>query len=157
MSTVLVADDDADIRELVSLRLIRSGYQTLTVADGATALLTACAQRPDLLLLDTKMPGLTGLEVCRRLRGEPETAAMPVILLTGYAADRDVSAAFDAGVDDYLTKPFSLRELVVRVESVLGRAERAALTAAKLAQVSARADHVANWGRPVLHERRFRA
>ncbi len=121
MTTVLVADDDADIRELVSFKLTQAGYHVLAVEDGLAALETARAEVPDLLVLDLMMPGLTGLEVCRRLRADDETASLPIIMLTAKAQEVDVSTGFATGVDDYVVKPFSPRELVGRVQAVLAR------------------------------------
>lgn len=118
---VLVADDDPDIRELVSFKLSRSGYVVRTCADGPSVLAEARAGPPDLLVLDLNMPGVSGLDVCRALRAEPGTATIPVIMLTARAQEADVQAGFAAGADDYIRKPFSPRELLSRVEAVLAR------------------------------------
>ena len=122
MTTVLVADDDSDIRELVSFKLGQAGYEVLAVGDGAEALEAARAHRPDLAILDLMMPGLSGLDVCSQLRREEATAAVPVIMLTAKAQEQDVATGFAAGADDYVVKPFSPRELVSRVQAVLARA-----------------------------------
>jgi DNA-binding response OmpR family regulator len=119
--TVLVADDDEDILELVSFRLERAGYEVLTARDGAAALATAQEREPDLAVLDVMMPGLNGYEVTQRLRADPATAQIPVILLTARVQETDVNRGFDAGADDYLRKPFSPQELRARVQAILAR------------------------------------
>jgi DNA-binding response OmpR family regulator len=118
---VLVADDDEDILELVSYRLSRAGYEVVTASDGEQALERAREHNPALAVLDVMMPKLDGYEVTRRLRDDPTTAAIPVILLTARVQDADVSSGFDAGADDYVKKPFSPQELRARVQAVLGR------------------------------------
>ena len=121
MTAVLVVDDDTDIRELVAFKLSRSGYDVRTASDGDVGYEAALSSRPDLVLLDVMMPGLSGIEVCRRLRETPATATTPILLLTAKAQEADVEAGFAAGADDYIAKPFSPRELVSRVEAVLAR------------------------------------
>ena len=118
---VLVADDDPDILDLVRYRLERSGYEVATATDGAEAVRLAGELAPALAVLDVMMPSLDGLEATRRLRGDPATAGIPVILLTAKAQDADVQEGFLAGADDYIRKPFSPRELSARVQAVLGR------------------------------------
>jgi DNA-binding response OmpR family regulator len=122
MTTVLVADDDSDIRELVVFKLGQAGYEVHAVADGVAALDTARTLRPDLMVLDLMMPGLSGLDVCQELRRSPETASLPIILLTAKAQEQDVAVGFATGADDYVIKPFSPRELLSRVQAVLARA-----------------------------------
>ena len=117
--TVLVADDDEDILQLVSFRLERAGYTVVTAADGQQALAAARQHQPDLAVLDVMMPGLNGYEVTRQLRADPATAAIPVILLTARVQEADVSRGFEAGADDYLRKPFSPQELQDRVDVLL--------------------------------------
>jgi DNA-binding response OmpR family regulator len=119
--TVLVADDDEDILQLVSFRLERAGYKVVTAADGQQALVAAREHQPDLAVLDVMMPGLNGYEVTRQLRADPATAAIPVILLTARVQEADVSRGFEAGADDYLRKPFSPQELRSRVQAILAR------------------------------------
>lgn len=121
MTTVLVADDDLDIRELVAFKLAQAGYEVRSAPDGVAALDAARAGGVDLVVLDLMMPGLSGLDVCAELRREPSTAELPVIMLTARAQDQDVATGFAAGADDYVVKPFSPRELVSRVQAVLGR------------------------------------
>ena len=118
--TILVADDDPDIQSLVVLRLERSGYRVIRASDGAEALELALAEHPDLAVLDIMMPKLDGCEVTRSLRSNPETANMPVILLTARVQDGDVSRGLEAGATDYVKKPFSPQELGARVASLLG-------------------------------------
>jgi DNA-binding response OmpR family regulator len=118
--TILVADDDPDIQSLVVLRLERSGYRVIRASDGAEALELALSEHPDLAVLDIMMPKLDGCEVTRSLRSNPETANMPVILLTARVQDGDVSRGLEAGATDYVKKPFSPQELGARVASLLG-------------------------------------
>jgi DNA-binding response OmpR family regulator len=119
--TVLVADDDDDIRALVAFRLERVGYRVLTAGDGAEALELAVAQTPDLALLDLSMPRLDGYQVTREIRRHDATRRMPVILLTARAQEADVARGFETGADDYVKKPFSPQELAARVQAILGR------------------------------------
>lgn len=118
--TILVADDDPDIQSLVVLRLERSGYRVIRASDGEEALALALAEHPDLAVLDIMMPKLDGCEVTRSLRSHPETADMPVILLTARVQDGDVTRGLEAGATDYVKKPFSPQELGARVASILG-------------------------------------
>ncbi len=118
---VLVADDDRLIRELVQFRLERSGYAVVTAEDGDEALRLARERLPDLVVLDVMMPGLNGYEVTRSLRAGETTKRIPVILLTARVQEADVAQGFEAGADDYLTKPFSPQELRARVQAILGR------------------------------------
>jgi len=118
---VLVADDDPDILDLVRYRLERSGYEVATARDGLEAVRLAGELAPSLAVLDVMMPSLNGFEVTRRLREDPATREIPVILLTARAQESDVQEGFDPGADDYIRKPFSPRELSARVQAVLGR------------------------------------
>ncbi|MDQ4018696.1 MAG: response regulator [Actinomycetota bacterium] len=118
---VLVAEDDADILELIAHRLATAGYDVVTVPDGEQALRVARERRPDLAVLDVTMPKLTGCEVTRALRADNRTSRMPVILLTARVQESDVAAGLDAGADDYLRKPFSAAELRDRVAELLAR------------------------------------
>jgi len=118
---VLVADDDPNICDLISFKLSQSGYAVRTCGDGVAALREAREHRPQLIVLDVGMPGMSGLDVCRALRADPETAKIPIIMLTAFAHEHDVEAGFAAGADDYVQKPFSPRELASRVEAVLSR------------------------------------
>jgi DNA-binding response OmpR family regulator len=117
---VLVADDDTDILALVRFRLERDGYEVLSAPDGETALDLALARTPDLALLDVMMPRLDGYEVTRRLREHGPTATIPIILLTARVQEPDVERGFEAGADDYVTKPFSPQALGESVQAALG-------------------------------------
>ena len=122
MTVVLVADDDADIRDLVAFKLEQAGFEVIAVEDGQTALDQARDRQPTLAVLDVSMPGLSGIDVCRMLRSDPATAGMLIIMLTARVQEQDVEGGFSAGADDYVTKPFSPRELVSRIQSLLSRA-----------------------------------
>src|SRR5688572_4974858 len=127
MTTVLVVDDDADIRELIVWKLTHAGYKVLAAADGEAGLAAATGaggsgEIPDLILVDWMMPRMTGIELCRALRDDPATARLPIILLTAKADEAEVETGFAVGVDDYIAKPFSPREMVSRVQAVLSRA-----------------------------------
>ena len=119
--TVLAADDDEDVLELIVFRLERSGYTVLQARDGVEALELARSSRPDLAVLDVMMPKLDGFEVTRRLREDDATTKMPIILLTARSQEADVQRGFDVGADDYIRKPFSPQELGARVQAILGR------------------------------------
>jgi DNA-binding response OmpR family regulator len=119
--TILVADDEPDVLELVGYRLSRSGFTVVEACDGEEALARALDQVPDLAVLDVMMPKLDGYELTRRLRSADATQRVPVILLTARAQESDIATGFEAGADDYLRKPFNPDELVARVRAVLGR------------------------------------
>ena len=119
MNRVLVVEDDPTIAEVVTGYLVRAGYLVETVSDGLAALARAAAVRPDLVVLDVMLPGLDGIEVCRRLRAGSD---IPVVMLTALGDEVDRVLGLEVGADDYLTKPFSPRELVLRVQAVLRRA-----------------------------------
>ena len=121
MTVVLVADDDADIRDLVAFKLEQAGFEVIAVEDGQTALEQARSRQPALAVLDVSMPGLSGIDVCRMLRADPATTGMLIIMLTARVQEQDVEGGFSAGADDYVTKPFSPRELVSRIQALLSR------------------------------------
>ena len=121
MGKILVADDDADIRDLVAFKLEQVGLEVIAVGDGEAALEEARAMQPELAVLDISMPGLSGIDVCRLLRADPATAGMLIIMLTARVQEQDVEGGFSAGADDYVTKPFSPRELVSRIQALLSR------------------------------------
>jgi DNA-binding response OmpR family regulator len=127
---VLVADDEEDIRALVAFRLERAGYEVITAADGEEALTLATNRLPDLVVLDMMMPKATGLEVTRSLREHDETKDIPVILLTARAQEADVARGYEAGVDDYVKKPFSPQDLQLRVQTLLERRSAASISSA---------------------------
>ncbi|MGY6501838.1 MAG: response regulator transcription factor [Acidimicrobiales bacterium] len=121
MTRVLVADDDPDILELVAFKLRGAGFDVTTVADGDAAVREARRATPDLVILDVMMPKMSGIDVCRELRSSPDTAEVPIVLLTARSQERDVERGFDAGANDYLVKPFSPRELLSRARALLAR------------------------------------
>ena len=119
---VLVADDDEDILTLVALRFRRSGLEVILARDGEEALELIQTRAPDAAVLDIAMPKLTGLELIRRLRESEATKALPIVLLTARAGDKDVELGLEAGADEYITKPFSPQDLYACVQSVLNTA-----------------------------------
>jgi two-component system, OmpR family, alkaline phosphatase synthesis response regulator PhoP len=136
-ATILIVDDEREIRELLRYNLEKQGYQVLTAQDGEEGLERIFATHPDLVLLDLLLPGRNGLEILREVRQEPSTRELPVLLLTARGAEMDKLLGFERGADDYITKPFSPREVIARVEAVLRRAgppsnQTAALTAGAL-------------------------
>src|SRR5512145_1091030 len=118
---VLVVEDEPDIRRLIVLHLERDGFRCRTAANGPDALREAKAAVPDLVVLDLMLPGLDGLEVCRRLRSDASTAGVPIIMLTAKSDEVDRVVGLEVGADDYIGKPFSPKELVARVRAVLRR------------------------------------
>ena len=119
--TILVVEDEKDIRELVRFHLEQEGWAVTEAETGEQALQRVASERPALVLLDVMLPGTDGLEVCRRLRASPATATVPIVMLTARAAEVDRVLGLEMGADDYVTKPFSPRELVARVRAVLRR------------------------------------
>jgi len=122
---VLVVEDEPDIRSLIVFHLTRDGFRCRTAATGPTALAELRARRPDLLILDLMLPETDGLEVCRRIRADPATATLPIIMLTARADEVDRVVGLEMGADDYVVKPFSPKELVARVRAVLRRSRPA--------------------------------
>jgi DNA-binding response OmpR family regulator len=114
---VLVVDDERQIRDLLNEFLTGEGYEVLLASNGEEAIELAETEYPDVILLDVKMPGFDGIEVCKRLKAEPKTQFVPVIMITGYIDNKMV--AIEAGVDDFVNKPIDLVELAVRVKSIL--------------------------------------
>jgi two-component system alkaline phosphatase synthesis response regulator PhoP len=133
---VLVVEDEPDIGALLTFHLEREGYHVLRSRNGVDALQQARARRPDLVLLDLMLPGMDGLEVCRRLRQDPATASLPVVMLTAKGEEVDRVLGLELGADDYIAKPFSPKEVVARVRAVLRRsrplAEGAPLASGRL-------------------------
>lgn len=119
---ILVVEDETDIRELVRYHLDQEGYGVLVAGDGEVALSLARRERPALVVLDLMLPGMTGMEVCRTLRAGESTATLPILMLTARATEADKVLGLEMGADDYVTKPFSPRELMARVRAVLRRA-----------------------------------
>ena len=118
---ILVIEDDADIARLLQINLIDAGYEVVHVADGPRGLQQALTDRHDLLILDLTLPGLNGMEICRRLRAAD--SALPILMLTARTDETDKVLGLELGADDYLTKPFSIRELLARVRSILRRVQ----------------------------------
>ncbi|MFD8519940.1 response regulator transcription factor [Streptomyces capillispiralis] len=137
---VLVVDDDPTVAEIVTGYLDRAGYVVDRAGDGPDALARAAANWPDLVVLDLMLPGMDGLEVCRRMRGH---GPVPVIMLTARGDEDDRILGLEVGADDYVTKPFSPRELVLRVESVLRRARPAPAASGALRAAGLSIDHAA--------------
>jgi DNA-binding response OmpR family regulator len=120
---VMVIEDEKEIRDLVRYNLEKAGFRVATAADGEEGLQQLFASRPDALVLDLMLPGINGLEIVREVRGEPLTHDLPVLILTARSAEMDKLLGFEQGADDYLTKPFSPRELVARVKALLRRTQ----------------------------------
>jgi len=120
-ATVLVIDDEKDLLELVRYNLEKEHLSVIVASDGRSGLEIAQRHKPDLILLDLMMPGMNGLEVCQRLRGDTRTSRIPVLMLTAKAEESDKVVGLEMGGDDYVTKPFSVRELVARVRALLRR------------------------------------
>jgi two-component system phosphate regulon response regulator PhoB len=118
---VLVVDDERDILELVKYNLDREGYHVTVVATGEDALAAARTKTPDIVVLDLMLPGVDGLEVCRRLKGDPKTRNIPIVMLTAKGDEADVVTGLELGASDYVTKPFSPRVLTARIRAVLRR------------------------------------
>jgi DNA-binding response OmpR family regulator len=114
---VLVVDDELEIRDLLNEALKKEGYEVLLASAGEEALELAKSKTPHVILLDVRMPGIDGLEVCKRLKAEPKTQYIPIIMVTGY--DENKVAAIEVGADDFVNKPFDLVELAIRVKSIL--------------------------------------
>lgn len=121
MNEIFVVDDDRDVAQSIELALRRRGFRVTLAHSGVEALKLLRRYRPDLVLLDVLMPGMSGIEVCRRLRADENTANLPVIFLTARGRERDRIEGLRVGADDYLSKPFNLEELILRVKAVLRR------------------------------------
>jgi len=123
---ILVVEDEPDIRKLVHYNLAQDHYKVVEAENGEQALKLVQREKPSLVILDLMMPGMSGLEVCRALRGQEETAKLPILMLTAKAGEADRVLGLELGADDYLAKPFSPRELVARVRAILRRSNGAA-------------------------------
>ncbi|MHB8512809.1 MAG: response regulator [Actinomycetota bacterium] len=121
-ASILVVEDEESIAEAVRARLVSEGFDVTVVGDGPSAVKTSESLQPDLVILDLMLPGMDGLEVCRRIQREDSTP--PVLMLTARTDEADKIAGFAVGADDYMTKPFSLRELTYRIRAILRRVER---------------------------------
>lgn len=122
--TILIVDDESSIRELVKFNLQKEGYSIIETDNGLSAVTMAKTDKPDLIVLDLMLPGMDGLEVCRTLKGQQSTTAIPIVMLTAKDEEIDKIIGLELGADDYLTKPFSPRELVARVKAVLRRSHK---------------------------------
>ena len=118
---IMVIEDEADILEVIRHNLARESYDVLTAEDGETAIKKIQTEMPDLILLDLMLPGIDGLEVCQRLKANAETRLIPIIMVTAKGEESDVVLGLGIGADDYITKPFSPKELIARVKAVLRR------------------------------------
>ncbi len=118
---ILIVDDEPDVVELVEYNLKNAGFDVIKSADGNEALKKIQNENPDLILLDIMLPNIDGFEICKILKRNPDTSAIPIIMLTAKAAEVDKIVGFELGADDYITKPFSPRELVLRVKTLLKR------------------------------------
>ena len=123
MQRILIVEDEQDISDLIGFNLQRAGYEVIKAHDGITGTETALRERPDLIVLDLMLPGRDGYGVFRELKRDPRAASIPVIMLTARAQTEDRIQGLEAGADDYLTKPFSPKELLLRVQAILKRAE----------------------------------
>lgn len=121
MKKILIVDDEKDIVKMLDYNLKKEGYKTVSAHDGEEALRAANKEIPDLIILDLMLPGIDGLEVCKSLKKEPKTSAIPIIMLTAKSQELDKIIGLELGADDYVTKPFSPRELVARIKAVLRR------------------------------------
>ncbi len=124
MGKIMIVEDEPDISEMIALHLARERHESICVDNGLEALSAAVEYQPDLIVLDLMLPGLDGLSVLRRLRAESRTANIPVIILTAKSQLTDKLVGLEQGVDDYLTKPFSPRELFLRISAVLRRTKK---------------------------------
>ena len=121
---ILIVDAEPAILELLEYNLSQAGYEVVTAADGASAFAEVAGQPPDLILLDLMLPDISGTEICRRLKKDAATEDIPVMMITARSEEIDRVVGFELGADDYITKPFSPRELVLRVQAVLRRSRR---------------------------------
>jgi two-component system alkaline phosphatase synthesis response regulator PhoP len=119
--TVLVIDDEEDLIELVRYNLEKEGFHVIGAGDGESGLSKVAGEKPDVIVIDLMLPGMDGLEVCRSLRAENGTSGIPIIMLTAKASESDRIVGLELGADDYVTKPFSPRELIARIKALLRR------------------------------------
>jgi two-component system, OmpR family, phosphate regulon response regulator PhoB len=123
MATILIVEDEADLRQVIEFNLEAAGHRVLTASTGAEGLKIAEQAKPDLVLLDIMLPDITGLDVCRQLKTKPDTKGIAVVMLTARAEEIDRVVGFELGADDYVVKPFSVRELSLRISAILRRSE----------------------------------
>jgi len=120
--SILIIEDDPDIQELLSYNLQKEGFETRQTIDGESGLTAACRKAPSLILLDLMLPGIQGLEVCRQLKQREDCRSIPLIIITAKGEESDIVVGLEMGADDYLVKPFSIKELLARIRAVLRRA-----------------------------------
>ena len=144
MARVLVIEDDADIRDVLDYNLRQAGHEVLLASTGEDGLRTARERRPDLVLLDRMLPDVAGLDVCRALKRTPETRSVPIMIVSAKGEEIDRVAGLESGADDYVTKPFSVRELVLRVVAVLRRGDPEPIAASELRFGTLRVDRDAH-------------
>ena len=120
---ILIIEDESDVVDLLTLNLRKAGFRTSTAADGASGLQKARDARPDFIILDLMLPKMSGLEVCKILKGDTATSPIPILMLTAKAEEIDRIVGLEFGADDYVTKPFSPREIVLRIRAILRRGE----------------------------------
>ncbi len=142
---ILIVDDNPANLDIFETRLAAHGYDTITASDGAEGLAVAMERKPDLILLDIMMPKMDGIEVCRRLKGDPSLPFMPIILVTAKAEAEDVVAGLEAGGDEYLTKPVDQKALVARVKSMLRIKQLHDTTQEQAERIEADAARLAEW------------
>ena len=123
MQTILIVEDERDLAELVAFNLEREGFKTAIATDGARAMEIVQERAPDLIILDLMLPGMMGTDICKTLKKDSATARIPVIMLTAKGEEIDRVVGFEVGADDYVVKPFSTRELLLRIKAVLRRSE----------------------------------
>src|SRR5262245_417255 len=121
---VLIIEDESDVADLLEMGLRKAGFKTTAVADGASGLQKARDNRPDCIILDLMLPKMSGLEVCRILKGDAGTSHIPILMLTAKAEEIDRIVGLEFGADDYVTKPFSPREVMLRIRAILRRGEK---------------------------------
>lgn len=120
MAKILIADDERDIRDLVAFALRFAGYEVLTTSNGEEAVRAVLEEAPDLILLDVRMPRMTGYEACRQIKAQPGTQDIPIIFLSAKGQEAEVNAGLQLGAVEYIVKPFSPEDLLTRVKTILG-------------------------------------
>lgn len=131
MAKILIVDDEQDIADLISYNLEKEGYSTIKAYDGSDVLKTVKAQKPDLVILDLMLPHMNGMDLCRAIRANPETSHLPIIMLTAKSDEVDKIIGLEIGADDYMTKPFSVKELIARIRSIFRRIQEGKQQSAK--------------------------
>lgn len=121
MAKILIAEDEPDIRELVTFMLRFAGYEVVSAVNGEDAVQTASRELPDLVLMDVRMPRLTGYDACRQMKANPDLRSVPVVFLSAKGQESEIQTGLDAGAEEYLLKPFSPAELTSRVKGILAR------------------------------------